>query len=634
MSKELIKILLGLKRSVKISIIFLIDLLITNISFLSAYFAKFSEIDSLFTNINSIYFLIFANLLTIPIFLKFGVHKNVVRFVNTNFIKDIFISITFLVSLLLIIIYLFSIKGVDIFPVTVLSIFWFQVIIFIIASRFIGKWLLSFSYANIENRNIIIYGAGVAGINLLYALSKNNQYNIIGFFDDDRNISNQVVAGKKVYSPSQIDYLNLKFKVDEVLIAMPSISVSKKKEILEKLSEHNISVRSLPSFSELVNKKLNFSNLKNLDINDLLERSVVSNKNDILSSSIKGKNILISGSGGSIGSELARQVLLNKPKIIVLLERNEFSLYSIFEEFGGTSSNKRIIPILDSVLNHSQIIKYLNKYQIDFVFHAAAYKHVPMIESNIESGIKNNVIGTYSLAKAAIKCNVSKFILVSTDKAVRPTNYMGATKRFSEIVIQSIYHQNKRKNCDFSIIRFGNVLGSSGSVIPLFDKQILSGGPVTVTDPNVMRYFMTIPEAAELLLQAGFMARGCESFVLDMGEPVKIVDLAEKMIKLNGLKLKNNDNPGGDIEIKFTGLRPGEKLYEELLISGNLSKTKNHSIYKIEEPIQILDDVDQLIKGVKRCLDSGNLTCLKKIVKKVVPEYHASNGKLNQTLDS
>ena len=453
--------------------------------------------------------------------------------------------------------------------------------------------------------NVIIYGAGEAGIDLLASLRHSYRYNVVAYIDDDKQLTGAYLHGKRIYADHALPWLIESLNVAQVILAMPSMSRVRKKQIMDSLSDISVKIKDLPSLRELADERVTVSHIRPVDILDVLNRQTVEPDINLLRRNITDKCVLVTGAGGSIGSELCRQIIKNQPKCIVLYELSEFALYSIHQELVALQANNisyqdiNIIAVIGNVTNEYNLFRILEQYQIKTVYHAAAYKHVPLVEHNPFEGAINNIKGTYHCAQAAISANVKTFVLISTDKAVRPTNVMGATKRLAELVCQGL-SKNSGNTC-ISMVRFGNVLGSSGSVVPVFTKQIEQGKPITVTHPDVTRYFMTIPEASNLVIQAGAMAIGGEVFILDMGDPVKIVDLARRMIHLSGHETKTVENPDGDIEIVFTGLRAGEKLYEELIIGEDNIKTTDHPLimqamehsfplHEIENTLSLLSD--------------------------------------------
>jgi FlaA1/EpsC-like NDP-sugar epimerase len=455
---------------------------------------------------------------------------------------------------------------------------------------------------------VLIYGAGSAGRELSAALRNSRQMRVVGFLDDDHSLQGQVLNNIPIYDPSDLPNLVSTLAISDVLLALPSLGRKNRNEILKRISQSKVSVQTLPSITELASGKVKTADLRDLDIEDLLGREPVAPDMSLLAKNIENKVVLVTGAGGSIGSELCRQALKCHPTTLVLVEQNEFALYAMQQDLQKQLESQpglatQVISILASVRNSDLIEQIFVTWKPHIVFHAAAYKHVPLVEENIAEGIENNVFGTLVCAKLAEKLSVPYFVLISTDKAVRPTNVMGATKRIAEMILQAISFdgEDNRQSTRtiFSMVRFGNVLDSSGSVVPLFRQQIRDGGPITLTHPEVTRYFMTIPEAAQLVLQASAMASGGDVFVLDMGESVKIIDLARHMIELSGLEVLDEDNPAGDIEIAITGLRPGEKLYEELLIGDNPVTTTHPRILKAHEEFSSLAELEEQLRELK-----------------------------------
>jgi FlaA1/EpsC-like NDP-sugar epimerase len=517
-------------------------------------------------------------------------------------------------------------SGVQSVPRSVILINWMLGMLLIGGSRIIGRWwfsdkkLYSVNAFN-KRKNVLVYGAGSAGIQLATALTYSQELNPIAFIDDEPTLSSHQIMGLKVYPYNNLGELVASMKIEEVLLAIPSASRDRRNEIINNLEPYPVLVRTVPGVSELAQGKLKINDLNVVSINDLLGRDPVPPNQNYLRADITNKVVMITGAGGSIGSELCRQIIQLQPKKIVLFEQNEFSLYTIDQELIQKNLKIDIAPILGSVLDSKQVERVCKTFSVQTIYHAAAYKHVPMIELNNFSGIENNIFGTLSCAEAAVLSNVDTFVLISTDKAVRPTNIMGATKRFSEMILQALSKKYNDKATNFSMVRFGNVLDSSGSVIPLFNKQIKEGGPVTVTDPAIIRYFMTIPEAAQLVIQAGAMSKGGDVFVLDMGEPVEILNLAKKMIHLSGLNIKDSNNPNGDIEILFTGLRPGEKLYEELLIGDSVLETEHQLILRSNEEMLPWSDLKLILNKLKTSVDKQNLEGARQALIEAVPGY-------------
>lgn len=454
------------------------------------------------------------------------------------------------------------------------------------------------------SERVLIFGAGSTGRQLAIALRNAESYQVQGFIDNDPSLENTIIQGINVYSPSSVDQLVERQGIEKILLATPRASRSERKAIIDSLLHLPVEVLTVPDFNDIVNGNATVDELKDVAIEDLLGRDPVAPNPKLMKANIQGKVVMVTGAGGSIGSELCRQIVRQKPKSLVLFELSEFGLYQIDKELSNLVEteklNVEIIPLLGSVQRINRVSTTMRAFGVQTVYHAAAYKHVPLVEYNVVEGVRNNVFGTYYTAKAAIEAGVESFVLISTDKAVRPTNVMGTSKRMAELGLQALAQQENSKpnGTRFCMVRFGNVLGSSGSVIPLFKRQIEEGKAITVTHPDIIRYFMTIPEAAQLVIQAGAMGKGGDVFVLDMGQPVKIVDLAKNLIRLSGLEVKSASNPNGDIEIKFTGLRPGEKLYEELLIGDNVEGTEHERIMTANEQFLPLEQFNHILENL------------------------------------
>ena len=500
-----------------------------------------------------------------------------------------------------------------------------------IISRFSLKELLIYSgyFHSKKVKKVAIFGAGAAGAQLASSLMLDGSHKIIAFFDDSKNIFGRKLLGINIYSSKDIVYF--KNKIDQMLIAIPSLSKLKSKTIIEQIKEHEIPVLKIPSIKDLTTGNLSINSLRPIEIDDLLGRVVVEPNSKLLKDSINDFNICITGAGGSIGKEIFRQIVNLKAKSILLIDSNEYSLYQLEQEIKEISRTENKLQIhykLADVKDVNLLKNLFINYKINVVFHAAAYKHVPLIENNSLQGISNNILGTFSVCQAALYANLSKVTLISTDKAVRPTNIMGATKRFSELIFQGfadkVSSQQNSKNFNdikYSIVRFGNVLGSSGSVVPLFKKQIASGGPITLTDERVIRYFMTLSEAAQLVIQATSLSKGGDVFILDMGEPIKIKNLAEQMVRLSGLKVKTLKDQNGDIEIITTGLRPGEKLYEELLIGGKPIKTPHPLIFRVREDRLSYDEILNAVNSFYKAINNLDEKKSLQLLSEFVPEW-------------
>ena len=621
MGLRLIKWFLSLSRVVKRLIMMFVDVLLIVTILALSFSMRLGE--WFWPQGDLVYLLFFAPLVAIPIFIKFGLYRAIVRYIGFKALWVIVQAVS-LYALVWGVIALLS--GVQGLPRSVILINWILGMLLIGGSRIIGRWWFSDkkSYsvnAYDKRKNVLVYGAGSAGIQLATALTYSQELNPIAFIDDEPTLSNHQIMGLKVHSSNNLGELVASMKIEEVLLAIPSVSRNRRNEIINNLEPYPVLVRTVPGVSELAQGKLKINDLNVVSINDLLGRDPVPPNQNYLRADITNKVVMITGAGGSIGSELCRQIIQLQPKKIVLFEQNEFSLYTIDQELIQKNLKIDIAPILGSVLDSKQVERVCKTFSVQTIYHAAAYKHVPMIELNNFSGIENNIFGTLSCAEAAVLSNVETFVLISTDKAVRPTNIMGATKRFSEMILQALSKKYNDKATNFSMVRFGNVLDSSGSVIPLFKKQIKEGGPVTVTDPAIIRYFMTIPEAAQLVIQAGAMSKGGDVFVLDMGEPVKILNLAKKMIHLSGLNVKDSNNPNGDIEILFTGLRPGEKLYEELLIGDSVLETEHQLILRSNEEMLPWSDLKLILNKLKTSVDKQNLEGARQALIEAVPGY-------------
>ena len=537
---------------------------------------------------DQLWIFLLAPAIAIPIFIQAGLYRAIVRYLGMQALWTVVKTSSFYAITLAVIVLL---AGVEQVPRTVYGINAIILMLFVGGSRFVARWWFANSldsggvHQSIQRYipPVIIYGAGASGAQIVAALKMSRQLKPVAFIDDEPSLHRQQINGLNVYSFIDLAHVIEKFSAREILLAMPSISRAQRHTILRLLEPYPVHVRMLPSLMDLAEGKVTLADIQEVDIADLLGREQVEPIEELLCANITGKAVMVTGAGGSIGSELCRQIIKLRPTTIVLYELNEYGLYAIEKELQTLNIDIPIIPILGTVLNQSRIEAVCNRFCINTIYHAAAYKHVPMVEKNTTEGVRNNVFGTLNCAKAAVACNVETFVLISTDKAVRPTNTMGATKRFAELVLQGIAEE--QTSTRFTMVRFGNVLGSSGSVVPLFREQIANGGPVTVTDARIIRYFMTIPEAAELVIQAGAMGEGGDVFVLDMGEPIRIVDLAKRMIHLSGFIEKDDEHADGDIEIVYTGLRPGEKLYEELLIGDNVSDTQHQKIMRAQEKV-------------------------------------------------
>ena len=554
----------------------------------------------------------------IPLFVKLGLYRAVLQYMGVKVITTTFQATTIACLIVGFLMWFFREPNL---PRSVLPIFWFIVNIAVIASRFLFKgYLYSWDSFINSRKQTLIYGAGNAGVQLVESLKKSTVYAPIAFIDDDKEKQGTILNYLEVFPFDKIDFLIKNKDAKVLLLAVPSVSEKQRTQILKRLTKYPLEVKVLPSLDKIVNGIVNLDAIKHVEVADILGRDSVEPNQSLLERNISGKNILITGAGGSIGSELSRQVMKLSPKKVVLMDNSEFNLYNIHLELASKGFSIEIIPSLCTVTNYHQLKQIIAQNNIQTIYHAAAYKHVPMVEMNIISGTYNNVIGTYNVARLADELEVANMVLVSTDKAVRPTNVMGASKRMSELILQAFSDKSK---CCFSMVRFGNVLESAGSVVPLFRNQIKAGGPVTVTHRNITRYFMSIPEAVELVLQSGAMAKGGDVFVLDMGEPIKIIDLAYKMIHLSGLTPIDNENPDGDIRIDFTGLRPGEKLYEELLIGSNVVQSEHPRIMQAKESKLSFDEVSHCVEVIKSARENQDERVVKELLLKYIDGYRS-----------
>ena len=554
--------------------------------------------------------------IAIPLFIKLELYRAVLQYMGNQVIVTSLKAITIICILLGFWIVMFQ-TG---FPRSVILIFWFVANTLVITSRFIFQSILYSRELFLNNKiPVIIYGAGSAGVQIEESLRKSTEYSPVAFIDDDTSKLGTIINYTRVHAVTELKEIIKTNKAKVILLCISSLSEIKRRQILKKLSIFPIEVKAIPSATDIVGEKVTIESIKHVDVGDILGRPAVKPQQSLLKKNILGKNILITGAGGSIGSELCRQIQALSPNKIVLFDHSEFNLYTIHQELSKSKKKIEIIPVLASVTDANCIEKVMCDNTIHTVYHAAAYKHVPMVEMNPAEGAGNNILGTYRTAIAAMKYKIENFILISTDKAVRPTNVMGATKRFAEIILQAL--QKKNSNTCFSMVRFGNVLDSAGSVVPLFRKQIREGGPLTITHKDVTRYFMSIPEAVQLVLQAGAMAKGGDVFVLDMGEPIKIIDLAYKMIHLSGMTPVDKDNPEGDIKIKFTGLRPGEKLYEELLIGNNVKESSHPRIMQAKEEELAWNDIESALKLFEKAHHEKNKKLVIELLDKYVDGY-------------
>ncbi len=588
-----------------------------------------------------------APIVAIPVFIRSGMYRAVMRYFGNDALIAIVKALTVVAVMLWLVGSLMTAFSPPVSLPLILVIWTFSILFvgglrLLMRHYFMGDWYFGGERSALtiqpsgSRKPVAIYGAGSAGNQLLTALRMGRDMRPVAFIDDDKGIIDRVIAGLRVYSPEQIDRMIRDTGASEILLAVPSASRSRKREILDYLQTFSLHVRSVPGFMDLATGKVEVSDIQEVDVADLLGRDSVPADVALLHRCVSGQSVMVTGAGGSIGGELCRQILALGPKTLVLYEHSEFNLYTMHAELGALADKKslsvNIVPVLGSIRWYSRLSNVLDNWDVNTVYHAAAYKHVPIVEQNISEGILNNVVGTLNLARASIENGVANFVLISTDKAVRPTNVMGATKRLAEMILQALSRESsvdsllkhgaaQINRTRFTMVRFGNVLGSSGSVIPRFREQIIHGGPVTVTHPNITRYFMTIPEAAQLVIQAGSMGQGGDVFVLDMGEPVRILDLAKKMIHLSGLSIKDQETPHGDIAIEFAGLRPGEKLYEELLIGADAEATEHPMIMRANEEFLEWEELERVIDEILASVENYDYSAVRKLLRDTVQGY-------------
>ncbi|HEX4971456.1 MAG TPA: nucleoside-diphosphate sugar epimerase/dehydratase [Steroidobacteraceae bacterium] len=556
---------------------------------------------------------------TIPIFIRMGLYRAVIRFLGPKAIFAVLFGVTFSVVLLSAILLVWPHRAV---PVSAFPIYWAFALIYVGGSRFLVRGLLNFRWVNGTQR-VVIYGAGGAGVQLATGLARSGRYHPIAFIDDNVSLHGSTINGLEVFAARDLAGLVRDEGVAAVFLALPSQTRRRRQEILKTIEPLNLLVQTVPDYADILAGHARVEDVRDVDAGDLLGRDAVPPNAQLLDACIHGKVVMVTGAGGSIGSELCRQIIHLKPAQLLLFEMSELALYNIERELRLLSASDGldvdVVPLLGDAHHKHRVREILQIYGVQTIYHAAAYKHVPIVEQNVVEGIYNNIFSTWNAAEAALESRVETFVLISTDKAVNPTNVMGATKRFAEIVLQGL--QSRGSHTRFCMVRFGNVLESSGSVVPLFREQIRKGGPVTVTHKDVIRYFMTIPEAAQLVLQAGSMGRGSDVFVLDMGKPVRIADLAKRMISLMGLTVRDDESPEGDIEIVYTGLRPAEKLYEELLIGNNVTGTEHSMIMRAMEHSLPWPQVQQVLDELSLALSRFDCDRARQLLMQTVAEY-------------
>jgi FlaA1/EpsC-like NDP-sugar epimerase len=627
--------ILSLSRSLKRVIVLGVDVCLCVLSVWLAFYLRLGDFAPLADPM--LWPVLASFVLALPIFIMSGLYRAIFRYSGMSAMVAVArASVLYALAFSAI----FTFWGVEGVPRTIGFIQPVLLLMLVGASRAVARvWLgglhhQDLSYAVLPQ--VLIYGAGDAGRQLASGMANSHEMRVVGFLDDDDRLHGHVLNGLPIHNPANLALVLVDVAVTHVLLALPSVSRQRRNEILKALSAHKVAVRSLPGLGDIATGKVSMSDMRDLEIDDLLGREPVNPNRLLLNLNNHQKTVLVTGAGGSIGSELCRQILKTKPNKLLLVEMSEFALYQIHQELQALLGAEEIttlqvVPLLASVCDEVRIQEIMDTWKPHTVYHAAAYKHVPLVEQNPVEGVRNNVWGTRVCAEAAVRNGVRNFVLISTDKAVRPTSIMGATKRLAEMVLQVLAEANEAvaaqvgrtptAKTTFSMVRFGNVLGSSGSVVPLFREQIKSGGPITLTHTGITRYFMTISEAAQLVIQAGAMGQGGDVFVLDMGEPVKIINLARRMVELSGLTVRDETNPRGDIELAVTGLRPGEKLYEELLIGDNPLPTKHSRIMKAHEDFLPWDELQAKLADLTKALNSNNVPLIRILLKELVPGY-------------
>ena len=623
---------IGLKRRNKAFILISTDVFFVLFALWSAFSLRWGEL--YMPKGDEWYLFAVAPVIAVPVFLRLGLYRAIIRYIEIRALWTIMQATTIYALVFAFVLYE---SGIKVIPRTVSPLNWLLVMLLVGSSRFFARWWLGETYfrlgglrdtSDVRKKNVLIYGAGSAGVQLASALEHGREFRPIAFIDDDSLLHKSKINGLRIYPFNALSYLIERYQITDVLLAMPSAKRSHISDLIKLLEPYAVHVMSMPGLSDIAQGKITVDALQEVDIADLLGRHPVAPDQSLLAAAITEKIVMVTGAGGSIGSELCRQIVQLQPRMLILFELSEFALYAIEKELQHLLSRKpqfasvEIITVLGSVADARRVENVCTVFKVQTLYHAAAYKHVPMVEKNPGEAIRNNIFGTLYVAQAAIKANVELFVLISTDKAVRPTNTMGATKRFAELILQALSagfgseHQTR-----FTMVRFGNVLGSSGSVVPLFREQIARGGPVTVTDERIIRYFMTIPEAAQLVIQAGALGQGGDVLVLDMGEPIRIVDLAKRMIHLSGLEIKDEAHPNGEIEIIYTGLRSGEKLYEELLIGDEVSETTHPRIMRAQEQVIAWPDLEKMLQQLELASLDDNFELIRQVLTQAVSGF-------------
>lgn len=622
--KSLVLLILALPRWAKCLIVLALDIALCVLAVWLAHYLRIGGFVAL--SGDALLAVVISIGIMLPVFIVSGLYRAIFRYSGLSALMTVGGAIG-IYSLLYVSI--FTVIGIQGVPRTVGIIQPILLLLFVGVSRALAHFFLGDLYQNIlkqtSRTKVLIYGAGRTGRQLVAAMGNNHRIKIVGFLDDDEHLRGHVLNGQPIYNPADLLNLVSTLNVSDVLLAMPSLSRKRRNEILAQIRTANVAVRTLPSLTDLAQGRVSVSDLRELDINDLLGREPVMPNYILLAMNVRSKVVMVTGAGGSIGSELCRQIFTVGPSKLLLIEQGEFALYAIHHELEKKLAGRDVVllPLLASVQDKERMREIMSTWHPDTIYHAAAYKHVPLVEHNPAAGIKNNVLGTLRTAQAAAENGVSNFVLISTDKAVRPTNIMGASKRLAEMVLQAL--AATKPGTKFSMVRFGNVLDSSGSVVPKFRQQIHDGGPITLTHLEITRFFMTIQEASQLVIQAGALSKGGDVFVLDMGQPVKIMDLARRMIELSGLTLKDEQNPDGDIEVEITGLRPGEKLYEELLIGNNPMSISHSRIMKAHEDFTPWEDLEAKLVALEMALNVHDVSDIRLMMEKLVTGYTPSD---------
>lgn len=612
------------KRSTKRLITLVFDSMFLCFSYWTALFIRLDTTAPIF-NLNYWLVLLFILPISLIIFIKLGLYRAVLRYISSRAVWAIFFGSLLSTSSLVLVSFFTTIQ----IPRTMPLIYAALILLTIGGSRLCIRALIS-QFSGSNKKPVVIYGAGSAGRQLATGLATGAEYYISAFIDDDKSKQGSVIQGISVIDFTELRHLIAQSKAYKVLLAVPSASRSRRNQIISQLEHLSVKVQTIPGFKDVIEGNPSDNQIIDVEIEDLLGREPVTPIPQLMAQHITAKSVMVTGAGGSIGSELCRQILKYKPIKLVLFELSEFALYEIEKELSEYISKHglktKLYPMMGSVQRINRVEAVMKSFGVNTIYHAAAYKHVPLVEHNVVEGVRNNVFGTYYTARAAINAGLETFVLISTDKAVRPTNTMGASKRMAELVLQALEQAKINTGTRFCMVRFGNVLGSSGSVVPLFRRQIKEGGPITLTHEDITRYFMTIPEAAQLVIQAGAMGKGGDVFVLDMGESVRIKDLAEKMVRLSGLDIKDENNPDGDIEIKCTGLRPGEKLYEELLIGDNVLETFHERILTANEAMLSWDDLSAILDKLDRACHNFDHETIREILLNAPTGFNPTDG--------